>query len=783
MAYEHLQLEREAFVNERHRRRYVPPPAPSDPRAFGAALNSRFHAAIARLTEPEQADIGGFDTRKLLKLQLRDGQRLPDLGSAIPGVEVLSQENAQVVLAFATAEALATVESRLASLARDGRVSYGQVLFALEDFDHWTAEDRTGAALRSNGFPDGDPFILDVELWPQTDRADRRAELIQCFEQWLEEQGIGALDWIKHSSLVMARVRCTRVQADQLLHHRDVRTVDLPPRSGIDVQVFATDINAFPRTPSAPANAPAIGVLDTGVTTGHDLLGPAIGDAQGYLEPRRDANDGEPWHGTFVAGLALYGEVAAGIQQRRFVPTLRLLSGKVFDEGNNNDARFVENAVEEAVRDLHDQYGCKVFNLSYGDHNKVYDGGHVRGLAYTLDRLARELGILFVVPTGNLLESELPTQPIEAYPGYLLAENARLLDPAPALNVVTVGGLSRYNATRGAQQHPDSIEDRPIAGVNHPFPLTRSGPSVCGAIKPDFIEYAGNLATRRNGGGTVRRGLGVVSLNGGFAGGHAFREDIGTSYAAPAVAHRAAHILTAKPDASADMLRALLGAHARWPKECETLLNPHGNSSGRKDLLRVAGYGAIDDRALYGSLDDTVTLLAQDTLACDHHHFYEIPLPTSFRASGQRTREVTVAFAHSPEVRTTRLEYCATRFKFEFVLASSLDEVQHTYIRNRDSQEVRERGYGRWLASTDRNHGTLQVSRWTFKRPPDDGERFFVVVTRQDSTWASPAIHDAPEPYALAVVLADREHERAQLYTEVRAELQARARARARVRV
>jgi hypothetical protein len=98
-------------------------------------------------------------------------------------------------------------------------------------------------------------------------------------------------------------------------------------------------------------------------------------------------------------------------------------------------------------------YNCRVFNFSYGDRNKIYDGRHLRGLAYTLDRLTRELGVLFVVPTGNLLATELPENPREHYPKYLLASNARLLDPAPALNVLTVGGLTFKTATREAQRH------------------------------------------------------------------------------------------------------------------------------------------------------------------------------------------------------------------------------------------------------------------------------------------------------------------------------------------
>ena len=40
------------------------------------------------------------------------------------------------------------------------------MIYALRGFDRWTPEDRTGWALKQDGFPDEGPFAIDVELWP-----------------------------------------------------------------------------------------------------------------------------------------------------------------------------------------------------------------------------------------------------------------------------------------------------------------------------------------------------------------------------------------------------------------------------------------------------------------------------------------------------------------------------------------------------------------------------------------------------------------------------------------
>jgi len=755
----------------------MPRVKPDDPRGFGAALRDKLREANQRNVE---ADIGGFDDKRLLKITLRPGEKMLPQFEAIPGVEIVSQEAETIVLAFATPEGLENFEARLTTLAQSGSVTRKDLLYVIEDFDRWTSEDRKGSALREKGLPDLPQFMLDVELWPLEQR-EQRTRLLNAFGEWLRAQGIQLLDTLNQPSLVMLRLRCTRAQAQELLEHRDIRTVDLPPQLGIGVEMLATDVGQFPAVQAPPDGAPALVVLDSGLTSGHPLIGPAVGDAQGFVEPLRAPNDHVPnGHGTFVSGLALYGDVEACVRAGSFTPSLRLYSGKVFEDDGSDQTEFVERAVDEAVRYFHDQYGCRVFNLSYGDRNKVYDGRHLRGLAYTLDRLTRELGVLFVVPTGNLLPEEMPGDPRSDYPEYLLAERARLLDPAPAINAITVGGLAIKTATRDAQRYAATIEDLPIAQTLQPAPITRAGPSIGGAIKPDFVEEAGNLAVMRVGGRTRHRGLGLVSLNSGFATGAPFSEDVGTSFAAPIVAHKAAMLSGKLPDASSNLLRALLAVHAHWPQESAQLLNASSDASGRDRVLRLLGYGRIDDGALYDSQESVVTMLAEDSIGNDQHHFYELPVPDEFWGAGRRTREVSVALAHSPEVRTTRLDYRRSKLSFSLIAAQSLAEATRAFTRGRQNG-LPERATNRLITGEERKTSTLQMSRWTFRDAIRNSNKLFVVITRQDSGWST--TQDEMEPYAVAVVLADRENITINLYERIRTVLEARAQARARARV
>lgn len=773
MRHQHIRIAREEPTNDRKPRRGPIPKIPTDPRGHGQRLQDSLSAALESDTS-----IGGYDDRKLLKLKLgaTAGLRPEDL-SAIPGVEVISQEEKEIILAFADAQGLAEFERRLTMLARDGTVTRKEILFALQAFEHWTAIDRTGKALATMEFPALGILLVDVELWPLAKPAERALLLVK-FREWRTQEGIVELDLLNKPSLLMSRLRVTKAQLGRILEHRDVRLVDLPPSFGLETELLTFDVNRLPDVPPPPDGAALVGVLDSGLNSGHPLLAPAVGEAGGFVPPLRESSD-ESGHGTLVGGLALYGDVRTSLQRGQFIPQLRLLSGRVFNDDGQDQTRFVEKNVEDAVRYFHDEYRCRVYCFSYGDRNKVYDGRHIRGFAYTLDTLSRELGVLFVVPTGNL--SSLPDDPANKYPSYLLQPESRMLDPAPALAALTVGGLADFEADVNAQRYPDTIESLAIAKSGEPSPFTRSGFSVNGAIKPDLAEVAGNYAVDRAGNLGSRR-LGVLSLSKDFATGGAFREAVGTSFAAPQVAHAAARLLNHIPQASGNLLRAILATQARWPDAASALMTTNGKLDCDA-LLRLCGYGRVRHDALFESLDNAVTLFAEDTLVDDHHHFYEIPLPPDLWSPGRRTREITVSLAYSPDVRTTRIDYRATQVQFQLVQKSSLQEVSAWFRRQRedDAEQTGEYGNGRNISSARRNRGTLQSATWRFKAPRSaDVFKLFLVVTRHDSNWSD--VKATPEPYALSISIQDRENASARLYQQIQQQLQAREQARIGVR-
>ncbi len=767
----HLQLLREEPVTERRPGRgFGLKTSREDPRSHGTALSSELSAARQAASD----DLGGYDGRSLIKLRLAEKVLPENISSAVSGFEVVSQEEGTLILAFADEAQLDDFEAKLTNLAEGRSVTYQNIIYALDGLDHWRPEDRTGWALGREGFPDGDSILLDAELWPLA-RGNESDRLRRAFEQWAKERGGEIVDAVRQPYLTIFRLRCPQQLARELLRHRDVRTLDLPPRLGMETSLVFTPIQELDDVPSPPDQAPGIVVLDSGLAAGHPVLAPAVGDSQSFVAGASPAD--QHGHGTFVAGIALYDDVAACLQNRRFEPKLRLFSGRILNDQSAADPLLIENQVGQAVRYFREEYGCRVFNLSYGDLNKPYQGRHVSGLAVTLDALSRELDVLFVVPTGNFKgDEEGPSDWRGEYPCYLSAPGATLIDPAPALNALTVGSLARNELN---PRWPGDPAYQPVARTDQPSPFTRHGPSVNDAIKPDLVDYGGNwMIDARTDGGLAagRQGLGELSTNSSFATQNPFREDSGTSFSAPRVAHAAARILGEIPEVGVDLCRALLVAHASTPQACRDLLADDGT------IRNVTGYGLVDRSALYRSVEDCVTLWARESIEDRRHHFYEIPVPDEFWQGGRRNREITVSLAYRPPVRTTRIDYRAAGISFKLVQAESLNAVARRFNAAvaRDSvEDISERDAGRRFTEQARSRGTVQASTWRFKQPSPSvrGSSWFVVVTRNDPAWGANLVRER-EPYALAVTLADRLAEQSRLHTLVEARLRTQLRAR-----
>jgi hypothetical protein len=789
--YEHLKIERELLENERRTRKVNIPKHPrGDLRGHGQKLSRDLTESI-RFAQSQQTSRPGNFVLKIRYTGLLDITHLNK-----HGIEFVSQEDNHLCVVFVDETGMTVFEDHLQRLGLDEtELTYKQILEAIEGIDNWTSDDRKSWALRRHGLPRSEKFLLDVELWPvAVAHHPERLSTCDAFERWLAHNGIRRTDKVNLDSLVIYRLEVNSSQANLLLNHSDVRLVDLPPKSGIRYSQLNCDINRIPEGIQSPTHQAArVCVLDSGVNTNHPLLAPAIAESADFIGDTdgMDLNG----HGTAVAGVALYGDLEACNSTNYWHPELWIFNGRILDENAEFDSSSIEKTLIEAVTYFVEEHQCRIFNLSLGNSNAPYDNRHIRGIAYVLDKLARDFNILFVVSAGNFSGSIDPDVPRHSwrdeFPEYLLADESIIIDPAPALNVLTVGSLARHNATFDAQRYPEIGQLAP-ATENQPSPFTRHGPTIKGAIKPELVAMGGNLASPIRTGNelnAVMRGMGVLTCNSRFVGNTLFSEISGTSFAAPYITHLAGRLLNNYPKASANLLRALLVNHANMLSEIESsfpedMKKSYRSANGRDAFRDIAGYGAVDEGELFRSSQNAVVLMAEEKIENNSHHFFELPLPDDFLRSQRASREIRVTLSYCPAVRTTRIDYVATKMSFRLVKDQSLESVQRhfnhstqdeTKTRNDDATSNRD------ISAELRGKGTVQSSTWRIKQPKPS-EKWFVVITRQDRDCGE-ALSFEQEDYALVVTVTDRENEEAQLYSQIsqRIELKARERARARV--
>jgi pimeloyl-ACP methyl ester carboxylesterase len=443
--------------------------------------------------------------------------------------------------------------------------------------------------------------------------------------------------------------------------------------------------------------------------------------------------------------------------------------------------------------------GATIINLSVGDARAPLETARQTSAAAIVDDLARRLGLVIVTCTGNVRPLDYMEVSDDSaaftYPGPLLAaQEARLIDPAPAMLALTVGGITTAAAATGLASR-ETVVRVPMGSPGWPSPITRTGPGIAGAVKPELVEVAGTLGIEAGRLVANDAELGVISA--GAKSERLLAFDIGTSFAAPLVTRIAAAVKARFPEFSANMVRALVLVSAR-PTDFGGELSVERESERADAIRRLLGYGRPSIARATESTSHRVVLVAEDAIPIDGVHIYEVPIPGSFFESGGQ-RGIDIALSYDPRTRARRLDYLSNRMEFHLVRGMTLDEVARVFAQlEEDVDEVEEEGDGANSAEVDdesaasgsvptltglgsrvcklipasaiRSRGANQLARATFgqRLDPDRHEPTFLVV-RNVNRWDDST---AKQPYAIAVALW-RSEAHGQLYVDLEARLEA----------
>ena len=427
------------------------------------------------------------------------------------------------------------------------------------------------------------------------------------------------------------------------------------------------------RTTPSPADAPAVCVLDTGVTRAHPLLAAALAATDCHsCEPAWGVHD-HHGHGTEMAGLALHGDltpILAGsgpVQLRHGLESVKILppqgqnapelygaltaeaTSRVEIQAPKRQRCFsmAVTATDERDRGQPTSWSAAVDALAAG---RAFDASD-RGLVY-FDAGAGPVRRLFVLSAGNVDASSLQVAHLDR------SDTDAVHDPAQAWNALTVGAFTE----KALVQDPKWSAWTPVAlaGDLSPWSTTSVVFADAWPIKPDVVFEGGNIV--QNAKGEVDSpcpDLCLLSTHYQPAK-KPFVLSWATSAATAQAARMAAMIAAEYPSLGPEAVRALIVHAAEWTPQMQTHLRGASGKRARARLVRRYGFGVPSfDRALR-SASDALTLIAQDSIRpfvpkaktpndrqMGDIHFFELPWP----------REVLQSLGEAPARLRVTLSY------------------------------------------------------------------------------------------------------------------------------
>jgi hypothetical protein len=644
--------------------------------------------AQRRTTRP-----AGATPSLIFRLKLHPDGELDEKTLERFGLRLVARDESKTLVVFSSEEDLARFFARVNTFGSPTGHTYAEV-GNMEGLEPITPADRVGRRLAIDPIdPAATDMPVDVEIWHPGSasgalaRVNELKALVESRDGKLTDHYIGG-------DLVVARCRLSAATANALLDIDYVREIDRIPQAAIErLQALAVGAGELPQIEQAPEDATGVLILDSGVTANHPLLAPAMGDAQVFPEALgvRDglgAADGDRrlhGHGTAVAGFAAWGSPHEVVSGGPAQAEVALFSARVLDDEAFYDPDvLVEHQLEAALTYFLDNYPqCRVISLSIGDPRLVYPPrGRQTRLAARIDEIAYQLrarNILFVLCTGNYEHHPADrAEHVADYPRYLLDANAALIEPATAALALTVGGLSD-----GGVPSREGAGRRAVAGTaGHPSPFTRAGPGVGRMLKPEFVEAAGDYTfdpSITDGLDLSDPGVGLPSTNRDFGppAGQLLRAVSGTSFAAPALANTAARLFNRYPDATPNLIRALLADSAQLPADRPAPLDGRHHED---DVLRVFGYGQPSVERAGASDQNDVLMVTEETIDLDSFQLFEIPLlpPDFMGRAGERSISVSLAF--DPPTRQTRGDsYLGLAIQFHMFRNIALPDVSAAY--------------------------------------------------------------------------------------------------------
>lgn len=361
--------------------------------------------------------------------------------------------------------------------------------------------------------------------------------------------------------------------------------------------------------------SPYVCLLDTGVNETHPFLAPSLARADMHTTDPKWSVDDLNGHGTAMAGLSLAGDLRPWLvgNQTLDIPH-RLESVKLLnrDGGNLGDSKHHGFLMKEAAgRPLVDHpRRSRIYEMSVTSKDGR-DFGKPSAWSSAADALSADsedngvMPQLFIVSAGNILDAAawLNSPSSNSEEG--------IHDPGQSWNALTVGAFTELtHVDEPGAEHYEAIAQE---GGLSPFSTSSHDFLNPWPIKPDVVFEGGNVASDGNSAYWMRS-LSLVTTD-HEPQNRKFSTANATSAATALCANFAARLKAHYPDLRPETIRGLVVHSAAWTDEMKrTFLQGTERKIDYLHLLRHCGFGVPDlERAMW-SLDNSLTLIAEDEI-------------------------------------------------------------------------------------------------------------------------------------------------------------------------
>lgn len=479
---------------------------------------------------------------------------------------------------------------------------------------------------------------IKIKLFDFGDEFDNAQIQDYVFKKFDEYGFEGKYKVIKYGSSIMyIRVEVeTYDDIIKLSGINGVKTVDFfqeysQPLSNYDLLKLETLFDS-----DASESDITIGIIDGGISDENDFLKPYIVAREIYVNESYQNHK----HATFIASMIQYGNELNGIEttshsRYKFVDIIAIPnSDKEFGLTDSIGEMELMEIIEDSMEKYSDT--TKIWNLSLGIESLVCDGS-MSDLGKFLDYIQDEYKVQIFVSSGNL--NQLPLR--EWPPQENMGDRDKIISPADSVRAITVGSVALYDSE-------DSIVKR-----NEPSPFSRRGPGANYIVKPDVVDFGGNLSKEYS---IVGLGMKGMDPEGNVIEGN------GTSYSTPRIAQKFAAIYDEMVDKDILLAKAILIHSAR--------MNSRDLLDDNPDNIKYYGFGmpSVNVSDILLCSEDEVTLVFKQRVRQGTHlEMIDFPFPESLIRNGKYYGEIGMTLVYNPILdENYGQEYCRVNIDASF---------------------------------------------------------------------------------------------------------------------